>query len=97
MPSGVSLDRGDLAVDLRERFGDLLAAYLAARARLLTQQLRLREIERAEPPVPIRVGAHGTGPLSVPLGQSFLVAVLGVDQPLTRITHRPSSRVKRPS
>ncbi len=83
---------GQLLVDLRQGLPDLLEPDLARGHRLLSLELGLREPEGVDPPLALRVDRRDALPLPLllTLGHPLLEAVLGVDQPLTGVTHRPS-------
>ena len=83
----------DLPLDLHEGLADLLrGGSRSCVTRLLPLELGLREAQRVQLAVTLRIGRRHALPLLLllTLGHPLLEAVLGVDQSFTGVAHRPS-------
>src|SRR3990172_23576 len=87
------LDLSQAPIQVRQRLPDLLLALRVADGRSLLLQVALRQLQGLSQALPHRIlpGLQATpGPLVLPLGQPLLKTILGIDQRLSSITHRPT-------
>ena len=89
----------DLPLEVLEGLRDLLLPDRALRHGALPLELGFREAQRVQLALAFRIGRRHTLPLLLllTLGHPLLEAVLGVDQSLTGVAHRPSCPNERTS